>query len=502
MRIKLWGPLLGLLGSLLLSCRSVAPPVLPSAAALAAPGPEAAKVFNVRTFGAMGDGTADDAGALQRAIDACTAAGGGRVLVPTGGTYLAGPFALKSHVEFCIESGARVLAHPDLTKYTTSAFGANASEGTRWISADRAEQITLCGGGSIDGNAAAFLGPATGDIYAVKPGPDHRPHVLTLVGVRGLRIRDLAVGNAAYWNIHLAGCSDVAISDVTVRNDQRVPNSDGIDLDHCRDVRISNCRIESGDDAICLKNRREYAEFGPCENIVVANCTLTSRSCAFKIGSENVDSIRHVVVSNCLIAGSNRGVGIQNRDEGTVMDVVFANLIIESRYFSEGWWGRAEPIYVTAFRRPAGRPGAPNWRFPSGQTTGPVGAVRDIYFSNVKCRSENGIYVSGEAGQVAGIYFDQVDVQLDKTTAHPGGVYDRRPATQDELFKAPTSGFYFDRATGIVVRNSSVRWGPHRPAYFAHALESHAVAGLQISGALGESAFPQQLAATKIDPIK
>lgn len=500
MRIISWSWLL--VCSSLLGCRAVAPPVPPPAAALAIPAPEAAKVFNVRAFGALGDGTTDDAGALQRAIDACAAAGGGRVLVPGGATYLAGPFALKSHVEFCVESGARVLAHPDINKYTTSAFRANPGEGTRWISADNAEQITLCGGGIIDGNAAAFLGPVTGDIYAVKPGPDRRPHVLTLVGVRGLRIRDLAVGNSAYWNIHLAGCADVAISDVTVRNDQRVPNSDGIDLDHCRDVRISNCHIESGDDAICLKNRREYAEFGPCENIAVANCTLTSRSCAFKIGSENVDSIRHVVVSNCLITGSNRGVGIQNRDEGTVTDVVFANLVIESHYFSEGWWGRAEPIYVTAFRRPAGRLGAPNWRFLPGQTTGPVGAVRDIYFSNIKCRSENGIYVSGEAGQVAGIYFDQVDVQLDKTTAYPGGVYDRRPAAQDELFRAPTSGFYFDHATNVVVRNSSVRWGPHRPTHYAHALESHAVAGLQISSLLGESAFPQRLAATKIDAAK
>lgn len=498
MRIKFSGQLLGLACSSLLGCRAVAPPVPPPTAALSAPGPETAKVFNVRAFGALGDGTTDDAGALQRAIDACAAAGGGRVLVPGGATYLAGPFALKSHVELCVESGARVLAHPDVNRYTTSAFRANPGEGTRWISADNAEQITLCGGGSIDGNAPAFLGPLADDGFIPKPGPDRRPHVLTLVGVRGLRIRDLAVGNSAYWNIHLAGCADVAISDVTVRNDQRVPNSDG--LDHCRDVRVSNCHIESGDDAICLKNRREYAEFGPCENIAVANCTLTSRSCAFKIGSENVDSIRHVVVSNCLITGSNRGVGIQNRDEGTVTDVVFANLVIESHFYSDGWWGKAEPIYVTAFRRPDGSAKGPNWRLPPGQTVGKVGAVRDIYFSNIKCRSENGIYVSGEtADKVAGIYFDQVDVRLDKTTGRPGGVYDRRPAAQEGLVKAATSGFYLDHATGVVVRNSSVRWGLRRPAYYAHALESHAVAGLQISGLLGESAFPQRLAAIKID---
>ncbi|MDJ0364086.1 glycoside hydrolase family 28 protein [Hymenobacter sp. H14-R3] len=490
------------LAALLLGCRAALPTTVTNTAAASLAAPRPPQVFNVRAYGAVGDGRTDDAPALQRALDACAAAGGGRVLVPAGATFVAGPFALRSHVELCVESGATILASPDLSRYTQSAFAAdNLGEGSRWISADNLEQVTLCGGGTIDGNSQAFLGPESGDALTVKRGPngeDMRPHVLTLVGVKGLRIRDLAIGNAAYWNIHLAGCDDVAISDLTVRNDQRVPNSDGIDVDHSRRVRITNCHIESGDDAICLKNRREFADRGPCEDITVSNCTLISRSCAFKIGSENVDHIGRVVVDNCVVSGSNRGLGIQNRDEGTVSNVLFSNIIVESHYVSGTWWGKAEPIYVTAFRRPDH--GASR-RYAPGQTEGRAGAVHDIYFSNIKCQSENGIYVSGEtAGLVSNIFFDQVDVQLTKTTALPGGVYDQRPAPGPGLVPGSTSAFYLDRASAITLRNCSVRWGANPPAYFAHALESHGVTGLRLGGLTGESAFPKRLAAAKEYP--
>lgn len=462
--------------------------------------PSAQSVFNIQDFGAVGDGKIDDAQAIQRALDACSAAGGGRVVVPAGGTFMAGPFDLKSHVEFYVEAGARVLANPDPAVYKKSAFRATVSEGTIWMGGENLEQVTICGGGNIDGNGLAFMGPAAADSYELKPFDrvDPRPHLLTLVGVKHLRLHDVTFGNAAYWTIHLAGCDDVAISDLTVLNSLRVRNSDGIDLDHSKNVRITNCYIESGDDCICLKNRREYAEFGACENITVTGCTMTSRSCAIKLGSENMDAIRHVVFSNCIIHASNRGVGIQNRDEGSVSDVLFSNIFIESQLFSDVWWGKAEPIYVTAYRRAASGGIDANPRFAQGQTEGRVGPVHDIYFSNIKCRSENGIYVSAETpDKVSNIYFDQIDVLLNKTTTYPGGLYDRRPTALEGFIKGRTSAFYLDNVANITVRNSSVRWGSNRPAYYAHALESHAVTGLTIQNLTGESAFPQKLSAIK-----
>ncbi len=461
-------------------------------------------VFNIKDYGAVGDGKIDDAVAIQKAIDACNAAGGGRVMIPSGGVYLSSPFNLKSFVEFYVETNAKVLANPDEKVYTKSAFRANKGEGTIWIGGENLVDVTIAGGGAIDGNGISFMGAELEDSYVLKPFNviDPRPHVLTIVGGKNIRIKDLTIRNSAYWTVHLIGCDDVAISNLTLLNSLKVRNSDGIDLDHSKNVRISNCYIESGDDCICLKNRREYEEFGPCENITVSNCTMTSRSCAIKIGSENMGSIRHVVFNNCIITKSNRGLGIQNRDEGTVTDVIFSNMLIDSHLFSDIWWGKAEPIYVTAYRRAPGNNKDANWRFAKGQTEGRVGAVSNIYFSNIKCASENGCYVSAEsADKISGVYFDEVDLRINKTTSITGGVYDRRPSKVEGLVKGLTSGFYFDKATGVVIRNSSVQWGDNRPAYFGYAFEAHDVEGLKQRNFEGQSAAPTKMKAQLIEPV-
>ena len=459
----------------------------------------AQRIYNVKTFGAIGNGKTDDAVAIQKAIDACSKTGG-KVLIPAPGIFMAGPFNLKSNIEFYIEGGAKLLANPDEKKYTKSAFRKNPSEGTVWIGGENINNLVINGGGEINGNGIFFMGAELDDSYVLKPFNiiDPRPHVLTIVGGNNIRIKDLHIGNSGYWTVHLVGCNDVVISGITLLNSTKVRNSDGIDLDHSKNVRISDCYIESGDDCICLKNRREFEEFGKCENITVTNCTMTSRSCAIKIGSENMDTIQQVLFNNCIIKKSNRGVGIQNRDEGVVRDVIFSNMIIESHLFSDVWWGKAEPIYVTAYRRASGNNKDANWRFPKGATEGRVGEVKNIYFSNIKCTSENGVYVSAETSdKISNIVFDNVDVFIDKTTAVDGGVYDRRPCAADGFIKGSTSGFYFDEAGNISIRNCSVQWGKNRPGYFTHAIESNHVSNLDITGFAGLAAFPEKQEAIK-----
>jgi polygalacturonase len=440
-------------------------------------------VYNVREYGAVSDGKTDNALAIQKAIDACSKAGGGQVLFDgtdsgMGNIFMTGHITVKSNVDLHINGGVRLQANPDPKVYTLSAFRANKAEGTMWISGEHIKNFSITGKGIIDGNGVSFMGAELDDSYALKPFEevDPRPHVLTLIDGQNIRIHNVQIVNAAYWTIHLVGCGDVVISGVSLINNLKVRNSDGIDIDHSKNVRISDCHIESGDDCICLKNRREYANFGRCENITVANCLLTSRSCAIKIGSENMDTIRNVVFNNCIISNSNRGIGIQNRDEGVVENVLFSNMIIEGRLFSDVWWGKAEPIYVTAYRRAMSTNKDASMRFPDGALQGRVGKICNIYFTNIKCNSENGVYVSGESlDKIDNIVFDNVDVHIDKTTTFPGGIYDRRPAEVEGFVKGKTAGFYFDRAGKITVRNCSVTWGEHKPAYYGDSLYQNKV---------------------------
>ncbi len=454
--------------------------------------------YNIADFGAVGDGETDNALAIQNAIDTCNAVGGGRVLVPAGGAYRAGPFELKSYVELHVQASASLVASTDETLYVETPFRSR-SEGGMWIKAVDAERISITGTGTIDGQGTEFMvdEEPTHYNYKLEDGIDNRPHLLTLIGCRQVTIRDVTFANAAYWCIHPAGCQDVLIHGVRVLNSLKVRNCDGIDIDHCRNVRISDCYIESADDCICIKNRRDYDEYGPCENITVTGCVLTSTSCAIKLGSENMDSMRNIIFDACVVRASNRGLGIQNRDEGTIENVIFSNMIIESRLFADVWWGKAEPIYVTAFKRAPGTP----YRFADGETEGRIGKVRNIRFTNILCRSENGVYVSGcDDSRIEEVLFENVRLEIDKTTEYPGGFYDRRPCDAEGIVAGKTAGFHLNAADDIVLRNCKVVWGEHRPAYYGHAVEAHDVTDLAVENLKGTAAFPDNEVAVMITP--
>lgn len=401
----------------------------------------AQRIYNVVDYGAVGNKIVDDAKAIQQAIDECSANGGGTVLLPANHTFMSGPLCLKSNVNLHLEATAVLLANPDEGIYKLSAFGENRGEGMMWIYANGADNISITGKGTIHGNGIAFMGKELDDSYELKPVTtfDPRPHVLTLTDVKNLTIRDITIRDGAYWTVHLIGCDGAVIDGISLLNNLKIRNGDGIDLDHSRNVRISNCHITSGDDCICLKNRREFEQYGPCHDITVTNCVMTSRSCAIKIGSENMDSIYNVVFDNCVITRSNRGLGIQNRDEGTVTDVMFSNIIMDCQLWSDVWWGKAEPIYVTSYPRANGNHKDANWRFPKGETVGRCGEVSRIYFNNIVANSENGCFVGGDVeGKVNNVHFSNVRLVRKKVTAYEGGAIDLRPCRDTQFM--PTQG--------------------------------------------------------------
>jgi polygalacturonase len=358
-----------------------------------------------------------------------------------------------------------------------------------WISAHAASNISITGTGILNGSGRGFMESEepTHFNYKFENGIDRRPHLLTLIGCQNITIRDVTFEDAAYWCIHPAGCKDVLIQGVRILNSLRIRNCDGIDIDHSRNVRISDCYIRSADDCICIKNRREYAAYGPCENITVTGCVLTSTSCAIKLGSENMDDMRNIIFDACVIHATNRGLGIQNRDEGNIENVIFNNIIIQSRLFSDVWWGKSEPIYVTAFRRAPGT----KLRFPVGRNTGEVGKVRNIVFRNIICDSENGVYVSGTDGsRIEALQFENVQVKINKISHYPGGLYDRRPCDVAGIIKRKIAGFYINETDEVVLRNCKVAWGENLPEYFGSAISAHAVNDLEIEQFRGEAAHP------------
>ena len=449
-------------------------------------------IYNILDFGAAGDGVTDDTKPIQLAIDSCAVAGGGTVLVPAGQTFLTGTVQLASHVHLHLEGGTRLLSAEDPAAFPNGDLRC-------MIEARDCEQIAVTGFGTIDGRALSFMAEDLGYIYRPKD-PKWRPRLIGLIGCRHVTFRDITLTNAANWCLHMTGCEDVVVHGIRILNDLKVPNCDGIDPDHCRNVRISDCHIEAGDDCIVIKNTADFAHYGPSENIVVSNCTLVSTSAAIKIGTESVSDFRDMVFRGCVIRGSSRGLAIQLRDQGNVENIVFSDMIIETRLFEEHWWGKAEPIYVTAIPRFGENP--PPAELPSWNPKGALGRVHNVRFCNILCRGENGVFIAGsECSPITDLVLDGVRVEVGKTSKWPGGKHDRRPCdalgaafrdpTQDPgLTDYATSGVFLEHASGVILRDVEVAWGANAPDYFGHALEVHHVTCLDRSGFRGQAAHP------------
>ena len=168
-----------------------------------------------------------------------------------------------------------------------------------------------------------------------------RPRPVFLVGCRHVTLQDFTINDAPQWTVCLSGCHDVSIRSIKILNNLKTPNSDGIDLDTCQNVRISDCHIEAGDDCIVLKSIKGGEQFGVCENVIVQGCTLISTSAALIIGCECRAIMRDVIFDSCVIKSSHRGLAVHLNEEANVENVLFSNMIVETRLFHHKWWGRA-----------------------------------------------------------------------------------------------------------------------------------------------------------------
>lgn len=397
--------------------------------------------FPIDGFGAQGDGNTDDAACIQAAIDKCGAAGGGRVILSGGRTYLASSIILKSKVELHLEKGALLKANtafdkfirPSRIKYVEKKPDAAHKPSIAWLYAYGQSNLCISGEGAIEGNAESVTRRV--NPYYVAGNGLPRPTLIYIENCKDVTVKGVSIGNAPFWTLHLAGCEDVLVSGISIINHLDCANSDGIDPDHCRNVLIENCQIECADDCIAVKNTRGNAEYGSCEGIIVRGCELVSTSAAFKIGTESVDSFRNIEVTDCTISRSNRGISLQPRDGGDIENVLFRNISIDTRQFSDQWWGRGEPVAITALPR-----------YPLGR----CGRIRNVRFSNIDCDSENGILIySKQKGCLADIIFDDLSIRLSVKSKWFAPGYDLRPGFCSGVMNRRTEAFFLHHAGNI-----------------------------------------------------
>jgi hypothetical protein len=215
-------------------------------------------------------------------------------------------------------------------------------------------------------------------------------NLLLMVRCTDLRITGLSFLHSPSWAMHIWGCERVVIDGVYVYSSLKYGVwSDGIDPDGCKDVRINNCTIETGDDALVFYSSNVFGPARPCENITVTNCRLTSASSALKFCDGNLNSIRNVTVDNCVITDSNRGIALMLFDGGVVENVVISNITIECRRFDWYWWGDGDPLHINLIRRSEIDPNVDKSK------ENPIGKIRNVILRNILARGIGACLIHG-----------------------------------------------------------------------------------------------------------
>lgn len=310
------------------------------------------KIYDVRNYGAVGDGKTMNTQAVQRAIDECAQNGGGRVEI-FGGTYLCGSIELKSYVELHISANAVLLGsakvedYPERknVKHVISEMLPRARNAC-FIFADECEHIALTGEGVIDCNGHNFVrlrskGAKGGWKYERIDAPTP-PRVVFFTGCSHVKIEDVIMQNQpAGWSYWIHDCDYVTIDKIKICADVNYPNNDGIHINCSRNVTVSDCDITCGDDSIIVRaNSASLKENKVCEKVCVTNCNLTSHSSGVRVGWTNDGIIRNCTFSNLVMTDTIVGIGIYlpggkrpdmtdvGREETEIENLSFNNIVM------------------------------------------------------------------------------------------------------------------------------------------------------------------------------
>ncbi|ACU02939.1 glycoside hydrolase family 28 protein [Pedobacter heparinus] len=445
-------------------------------------------IYNIRDYGAKGDGESLDTVAIQAAIDACNAAGGGTVFIPTG-VFLSGTLQLKSNVTFHLSAGGKLLGSPKRAHYTAGK-GVPAGNGNIvFLYAVNAERLSIEGKGTIDGNGLAFYngkGDNTGPGQKGIDGNFDRPHLLIFYQCTELRLHDAFLQASAYHCIRLLQCKQVYIDGVRIYN--RVnKNNDGFHFSSCQYVHITNCDVQCQDDACAL--------FGSNKFVTITNCSFSTRWSIFRFGG---GESQNIAVSNCLIYDT-YGCPIKiSAGRASIENFSFSNIIMKNVTGPIGIGFSGTPGNIQGgSNQVAGKPFIRNisfngirasvvaapvphpdihfeLNFKEGERNSCItlNAMDDHYLENISFTDVHVTYAGGGTLAQAGKH------DVPKIAAEYFGVWDTAPGGP------PAYGLYARNVKGLTLQNVRFEFehNDSRPAIVFDNVQDAAINGLSLQG--------------------
>ena len=370
-------------------------------------------------------------GELQFLIDQCHEAGGGTIYFPPG-DYLTGTLFLKSNVYLEFSPGATLFGSKEMGDYPYNGLKS-------LIYANGQDNLGIKGKGTVNAQGDAF--------WRGKEPPYIRPdRCILFEHCTDVSIKDVHVTNSPNWNIDVRYCERVWIDGVTITSEREAPNADGIDPVSSKDVFISNCYINVGDDAICPKSRGDI----PMENLVVTNCILISDDTAIKLGTRSDSDIRNALFSNIVIRDTPYGIGMYAKDGGTFENIRFENILIETTPYDStnaSSPSKNYPIFLDLEKRDA---------------DSELGKIKNIFFSNITIDSPNGncLFFGQKDSRIdnlrlSGIYFQLHHRQTFEGNRKPRGVRTLISVASNDFSDVPAH-FVFAHIDGLSIHDLSI----------------------------------------------
>jgi polygalacturonase len=295
------------------------------------------KVFDVREFGAKGDGRALDTAAIQKALDECGQAGGGVVRIPAG-TYFSRPIEIHSKTTLLLEQGATLKATddpkdylPDNVAWEDILAGRSRGPFTNFLSGKGLTDVTITGKGTIDGSGARWWEPAEEARRKVPGYTLPRPNLIRIVGCKNLKVTGITLQNSPKFHLVPEDCEDVLIEGVTILAPAGAANTDAIDPSLSRRVKITHCLIDVGDDDVAIKSGKKMpGRECACEDISITDCVF-KHGHGVSIGSETAGGVRNVTVRRCQFEGTENGIRIKTArgKGGLVENIVYEDLTMK-----------------------------------------------------------------------------------------------------------------------------------------------------------------------------